>query len=108
MADKQQLEQIIYVSWEESERGWGTRPDGSSLHLTIHDFRVFLKEYWDTLPDSPPSEYSRPADKPVIVYASPELYMQIQEENHGLRLSQHEERKLVSEKALVYRNQRSG
>jgi len=39
------LEQVVYVSWEESERGWGTRPDGCSLHLTKADFEIYLDNY---------------------------------------------------------------
>ncbi len=102
MANKPQLEEIVYVSWEESERGWGTRPDGSSLHLTRNDFQIFLEAYWAKMPDEVPDEYSRPAGKPVIAYASPDLYKRIQEGAHGLRLWQHEESELVLKKDLVY------
>ncbi len=30
----QKLEDAVYVSREESEREWGTIPDGFSLHIT--------------------------------------------------------------------------
>ena len=32
--DKRHLKEIFFVSWEESERDWGSRPDGCSLHMT--------------------------------------------------------------------------
>ncbi len=108
MVDKLQLEEVVYVSWEESERGWGTRPDGISLHLTKEDFKVFLEKYWDRMPKEVPDEYSRPAGEPGIVYASPDLYKKIQEGDHGLRLWGYEETELVSKKKLVHGKRRSG
>ena len=51
---------VAIMPWEESERGWGTRPDGFSIHPDADDYRTFLKAYWDRMPDSPPDEYERP------------------------------------------------
>lgn len=102
------LEEIIYVSWEESERGWGTRPDGCSLHLDEQDYRVFLKEYWDRQPDEVPDEYSRPAGRPVNAYASSGLYQKISESKDGLRFWKFQESDLVANKEWVYSNERSG
>ena len=46
--------------WEESEAGWGSRPDGYSLHLTEKDRKAYIQKYWDSMPDKVPAEYSRP------------------------------------------------
>ena len=51
----------IAQRWEESERGWGVRPDGYSLHRTEEDLKAFIKAHWDSLPDDPPDCYSRPS-----------------------------------------------
>jgi len=106
------LESVIYVSWEESERGWGTRPDGCSLHLGEIDYRKYVKDYWDRQPDKinglAPDEYSRPAGSPVEVFVSQNLYNRIKESENGLRFWKHQETKLVSEKELVYGEERSG
>ncbi len=102
------LEEIVYVSWEESERGWGTRPDGCSLHLDEQDYKTFLKEYWDSMPEEVPDEYSRPAGRPVKAYVYPGLYLKIEESKKGLRFWQFQERELVAKKELVYSNERSG
>ena len=106
--ENSQLEEIVYVSWEESERGWGTRPDGCSLHLTEDNFQTFLKEYWNRQPSEVPDEYLRPAGKPVIAYASTSLYKRIQERDNGLRLGSCEETELVGKKDLIYSKERSG
>ncbi len=58
---------IVVQKWEESEAGWGTRPDGYSLHRTEEDRLAFVTAYWDSMPDRPPAEYSRPDGKPYEV-----------------------------------------
>jgi len=83
MKEKQNLEDVIYVSWEESERGWGTRPDGCSLHLTETDYRKFEKAYWAEMPNYIPDEYSRPGGNPERVSVSETLYEQIKESKNG-------------------------
>lgn len=50
--------------WEESEAGWGVRPDGYSLHLTREDVDKFITAYWKSQPDQVPNEYSRPSGPP--------------------------------------------
>ncbi len=108
MTTKPKLEEVVYVSWEESEKGWGTRPDGCSLHLTPEDFQRFLKQYWNDMPKSVPDEYSRPAGNPVTAYANQELYKRIQQSEHGLRLWKGKETELAGKKELVYGEKRSG
>lgn len=54
--------------WEESEAGWGTRPDGYTLHVRVEDIDAFLKvmrdgEY-ETYKGAVPPEYSRPSGAP--------------------------------------------
>lgn len=105
---KKNLEEAIYVSWEESERGWGTRPDGCSLHLTKEDFKIFEREYWDGMPDVVPYEYSRPAGRPVKVYVDKTLYGMIKESDNGIRLGSYLEGDVVKNKQLVYGSERSG
>lgn len=55
---------VIVQKWEESERGWGTRPDGYSIHPTEEARERFIKAYWDRQPKETPDEYSRPHGTP--------------------------------------------
>lgn len=55
---------VLCQKWEESEIGWGTRPDGYSLHLSKESLKSYIKEYWDSMPDETPEEYSRPNGSP--------------------------------------------
>lgn len=88
---KETLELAICQLWEESERGWGCRPDGFSLHLTDEDRLKYIKEYWDRQPDGPaPDEYSRPLGWPMSkgfnVKVTKEVYAKLKEraEHHGI------------------------
>ena len=37
--------QVLCQKWEESERGWGTRPDGYSLHKSDADREQYIREH---------------------------------------------------------------
>lgn len=82
-------ESIIHQLWEESERGWGVRPDGYSHHLSYQDRSVFIKEYWDSMPDEVPDEYSRSSGDLKEVQVSSEDYAKLvearQRGRYGLR-----------------------
>ena len=82
------LEQrVICQDWLESERGWGTRPDGCSLHLTEEDRQQYIQNNWDGMPDEVPNEYSRACGRPYPVQVSPELYARVQQsDRHGVRI----------------------
>jgi hypothetical protein len=55
---------VIVQKWEESERGWGTRPDGYSIHRTEEERQKYVDAYWKEMPDRAPAEYSRPCGTP--------------------------------------------
>jgi hypothetical protein len=70
---------VYLVSWTESERGWGQRPDGYTLHATREEADRFIIEYNEKLPkDSVPECYSY-ADTPVLVEVPEKLYDLVQE-----------------------------
>lgn len=73
---------VVCQKWEESESGWGTRPDGYSLHLSDGLRVKFIKDYWDKMPNYVPDEYSRPDGTPYLVDIDEETYKKI-EENDG-------------------------
>jgi len=77
--------QIVVQKWEETERGWGTRPDGFSLHLSIESLTTYVKKYWDTMPDKTPSEYSRPDGTPYGAGVSEETFRKVIESADGIR-----------------------
>lgn len=61
------------INWIESERGWGTRDDGYSLHISAEEAKKYVNDHWDTMPDEAPSEYSRPDCDPYLVEIDSEI-----------------------------------
>lgn len=60
---------VVVQDWEESERGWGTRPDGISIHLTEEDRSAYCENYWReerkrNAGGGTPDEYEREAGRP--------------------------------------------
>ena len=68
---------LVCQKWEESEAGWGTRPDGYSLHLSDEDRRAFIQAYWDRMPDTVQEEYSRPDGTAYWFEATAEQYQEV-------------------------------
>lgn len=72
---------VIVQRWEESEAGWGTRPDGVSIHLTELDRIAFCERHWveenKRSNGVTPEEYSRENGKPFTVEVGPNLLNQL-------------------------------
>jgi len=78
------------ITWTESERGWGQRSDGASLHLTKEDGAMYVAEYWaqekirnDAAGGGTPDEYERPDDEGKRVLIATKLLKKIQESRTG-------------------------
>lgn len=66
---------LYAIVWEESERGWGTRPDGYSFHRSQDEATKFINEYQSKLPKEVPDEYSRPlSENARLIEVSESLY----------------------------------
>lgn len=62
------LDLLLCQDWIEYERGWGTRPDGCSLHKSEADHKAFCEAYWARMPKGEaPEEYSSEHGKPYLV-----------------------------------------
>jgi hypothetical protein len=68
---------VVGLAWEESEEGWGVRPDGYSIHPTEKDCREYVKEYWAKMPNDPPSDYSRPSGEPFLALVDKSTYYKL-------------------------------
>lgn len=77
---------VIVQKWEESERGWGCRPDGYSLHITEDDRKAYIKDYWDGMPEGEaPYEYSRPDGSPYLADVDVATYEKVKRSKNGIR-----------------------
>lgn len=74
LEDKVNGRRILYQEWEESERGWGVRPDGYSLHKDEASRKGYIEKYWNGMPDEVPDEYSRPCGEPRWIEVDAKTY----------------------------------
>lgn len=94
------MKKVFLQHWEESERGWGIRPDGCSLHYSLEDRKKYVDsiyKYRDTT--SIPYEYERICGEPIEVSIKEELYNSIK--NGTLRLMRHEMHNLIQLKEMI-------
>lgn len=78
---------VIVQKWEESERGWGTRPDGYSLHLTMADRDAYVKDiYAKRDPYNVPDEYERVDGTPYEAKVDRKTYDKVAASEHGIRI----------------------
>lgn len=89
-------------TWTESESGWGQRSDGCSIHTSKEDYKQYVKEYWDTMPDATPECYERPDSNLREIVVSDSLYKKINKGKKGLRLWQSEYRELKESKEILF------
>lgn len=79
------MKTLLKQYWTESEKGWGTRPDGYSLHLDKKSLEEYVKEYWRRMPNDVPDEYSRPEGTPILVDVDDHLFEEVKSTKFGLR-----------------------
>lgn len=70
---------VIIQNWEESERGWGTRPDGFTIHIDRDQHKKYVDWYNKTFnnEESAPSEYTRICGEPIEIEVTDDLYYRI-------------------------------
>lgn len=70
---------VLVQNWEESERGWGVRSDGYTVHIDEKQHRAYLDWYNKTFNNKSyvPDEYTRASGDPVVVSVPVELFDKI-------------------------------
>lgn len=68
------MKEVICQRWFESERGWGQRPDGISVHVSMTDYEDFLKLEGPKEREIVPDEYSMPIEPPFRMSVSDDAF----------------------------------
>ena len=85
---------VVRQDWEESEAGWGCRPDGYSLHLTMEDRDAYVTKFCnDERRRNPsgkvPHEYTRTCGNPHPVTVGAEKFTELNtpeaKKHHGVK-----------------------
>jgi len=87
MGEEVMANKLLWIqAWEESERGYGIRSDGYSMHSSKADVQKFIKKYWDSMPDAVPGSYSRPTGLPFQAEVEPGYYSRVENSTDGMRI----------------------
>lgn len=97
------MNRCFFQRWEESERGWGVRPDGCSLHLTSDSYNIYLNNIYDARQnDIVPNIYDRVVGNLIECFVSDILFNSLKESN-DMRLMEHEMSNLVSLQEIIFK-----
>lgn len=85
MPKKKPTYTVVVQKWEELERGFGSRPDGWTMHLDADTHREYIEKFYrerNANAGPVPDEYSRPCGTPYEIQVGPKTYAKIKE--HGV------------------------
>ena len=68
------MKPVIVQYWEESERGWGVRPDGMTIHLSNEALKAYIDAMRLAWQEKKTRSYTRPSSPPFIHMISDEKY----------------------------------
>lgn len=85
------MNKCYFQRWEESERNWGVRPDGCSLHLDMNTHSKYLEEIYNIRQSeySIPYEYDRISGGVIECFVTDDIY-NILLKNKSIRLMEYE------------------
>ena len=90
------MNKVILQIWEESERGWGTRPDGCSMHIDLKERENYIQSIYNSRKsdESIPDEYERIVGEGVEAFIEDALFELVQKDK-SLRLTQYQMNNLM-------------
>jgi hypothetical protein len=97
------MNKVILQFWEESERGWGIRPDGCSMHISDINREKFIKNIYSLRNDSDvPDIYERINGIAIIAFIEDGLFKELKEQG-SLRLLEHELNNLIKLEEIIFK-----
>ena len=99
------MNKVILQFWEESERGFGVRPYGCSLHLDTLIRDKYVNGVYESRKgeDYVPDVYDRIIGDPIDAFISDVLYSKVKLKN-SIRIYEHELNNLTSMAEIIIRN----
>jgi hypothetical protein len=90
------MNKVILQIWEESERGWGTRPDGCSMHIDQKERDRYIQAIYDGRKSDTtiPNEYERIVGAGVDAFIEDSLFLLVQKDR-SIRLTQYQMNNLM-------------
>ena len=95
------MNKCIFQYWEESERGYGVRPNGCSIHSSKEEHMNFINGIYSSRTDEVPHEYDRVAGNPIVCFVSDEIFERVSL-NSSIRISENEKNNLIDFEDLIF------
>lgn len=83
------MNNILLQFWEESEKGWGTRPDGASIHIDNNYYLSYVNDIYNKRGDIVPDEYDRVVGSVIEVKAKDNIF-NLLESSKSIRIPQYQ------------------
>lgn len=99
------MNKVIMQLWEESERGWGVRPDGCSLHIDELERKKYIDKIYDDRSNEStvPDEYDRVFGSEMVVFVNDDMFSKIQSKG-TIRIFEHELNNLISLEDIIIKS----
>jgi len=94
------MNRIVLQLWEESEKGWGVRPDGCSIHIDNISRDNYVNSIYKDRSDVVPDSYDRVIGDPIEAFIGDLLYKTLEMES-SIRLMEHEFNNLVNLEDII-------
>ena len=94
------MNKVILQLWEESERGFGTKPDGCSIHIDNDVRRSYIKSIYDIRGDEVPNEYERIIGSELEAFIDDDLFKKLNVKK-SIRLIETELNNLIKFEELI-------
>ena len=99
------MNKCFFQKWEESERGWGVRPDGCSIHLDTDSYKKYLNGIYVVRQNESiiPNEYDRIVGDLIDCFISDDLFSNLIQ-NKSIRLMEYEMNNLISLEEIIFKS----
>ena len=94
------MNKVVLQFWEESERGWGVRPDGCSIHLDSNERNNYIKSIYSDRGSEVPDEYERIVGDELVAFIEDVLFERLLKDK-SIRIYQHQFKNLLNMSELI-------
>ena len=94
------MNKVILQLWEESERGYGSRPDGCSIHIDEKIQKEYTDISYKNRGDDVPDVYERLVGDPFFAFIEDGLF-EILKRDGSIRLFEYELNNLIHMEELI-------
>jgi hypothetical protein len=90
------MNKVILQIWEESERGFGTRPDGCSMHIDSKERENYIRSIYESRNSDEyiPKEYDRIVGEGIDAFIEDTLFDLVQKDK-SIRITQYQMNNLM-------------